>query len=133
MVRYLIGWLAAGMPCATWGFIMALRSQPLRLLIAGWVLCASVEVAQAAEAVKPTESTSLQKGVDQFNAQRERLLSDYQAQLDQLKGATEEQRQQILEKLQAQKKELDSLQREQGKQLREELRKLRQSTPAPRK
>jgi cell division protein FtsB len=53
--------------------------------------------------------------------------------LEQLKGATAEQRQQILEKLQAQKKELDTLQREQGKQLREELRKLRQSSPAPRK
>lgn len=112
---------------------MILRSQPLRLLIAGWVLWTSAAVAHAAEAVKPTEATTLQKGVEQFNAQRDRLLSDYQAQLDQLKGATEEQRQQILEKLQAQKKELDSLQREQGKQLREELRKLRQSAPAPRK
>lgn len=112
---------------------MILRLQPLRLVLACGVLGTFAGAARAAEAVKPAEATSLQKGVEQFNAQRERLLSDYQAQLEQLKGATEEQRQQILEKLQAQKKELDSLQREQGKQLREELRKLRQSAPAPRK
>jgi Skp family chaperone for outer membrane proteins len=104
-----------------------------RVLVAGLAFGAAVASAPAAEGVKPADAASLQKGVEQFNAQRDRVLSDYQAQLEQLKGATEEQRQQILEKLQAQKKELDALQREQGKQLREELRKLRQSSPAPRK
>lgn len=104
-----------------------------RVLAVTVVAMTAVGGARAADAVKPADAASLQKGVEQFNAQRDRLLSDYQAQLEQLKGATEEQRQQILEKLQAQKKELDALQREQGKQLREELRKLRQSSPTPRK
>jgi L-lactate utilization protein LutB len=97
------------------------------------VITAVMGSVRAAESAKPAEAASLQKGVEQFNAQRERLLTDYQAQLEQLKGATEEQRQQILDRLQAQKKELDALQREQGKQLREELRKLRQSSLSPRK
>jgi Skp family chaperone for outer membrane proteins len=112
---------------------MVTRFQLSRSVALALVLATVATTVRAAEGAKPADAASLQKGVEQFNAQRDRLLSDYQAQLEQLKGATAEQRQQILEKLQAQKKELDTLQREQGKQLREELRKLRQSSPAPRK
>lgn len=120
------------MTCAT-ARTMFIRVQTSRVLALAVAVLAAGGTARAAETVKPADAASLQKGVEQFNAQRDRLLSDYQAQLEQLKGATEEQRQQILEKLQAQKKELDALQREQGKQLREELRKLRQSSSTPRK
>jgi Skp family chaperone for outer membrane proteins len=112
---------------------MIFRFKRHLLLVSAVVLGTSAGAVRAADATKPVDAASLQKGVEQFNAQRDRLLSAYQTQLEQLKGATEEQRQQILEKLQAQKKELDSLQREQGKQLREELRKLRQSSVTPRK
>lgn len=95
-------------------------------------LWAAISVARGAEPSAPAKPADVQKAVEQFNAQRERVLAEYQAQLDQLKGLTEEQRRQILEKMQEQRKAIDAAQRAQGKQIREDLRKLRQSSPGRR-
>ena len=107
------------------------RSFSSLVLALGFVLGAMAP-ARAADAATPPKPADLQKAVEQFNAQRERVLAEYQAQLDQLKGLTEEQRRQILEKMQEQRKAIDAAQRAQGKQIREDLRKLRQSSPGRR-
>jgi len=73
--------------------------------------------------------TDVKKITEKFSAQRDAVLADRQALLDQLKTATAEQRKAIIEKMQAQQKDLLDAQRALGKQIRDDLRQLRQSQP----
>lgn len=77
-----------------------------------------------AKAAAPAPA-DVQKLIDQFNAQRDTVIADRQALLNQLKNATTEQRKAILEKMQAQQKDLVEAQRALGKQIRDDLRSLR--------
>jgi cytochrome c556 len=77
---------------------------------------------EAASAGKTVAPAAVKKDMEKFNAQRDAMLADRQALVNQLKTATDEQRKVILEKM----KELGDAQRELSKQIREDLRKLRQ-------
>ena len=83
----------------------------------------------SAKAAAPAPA-DVQKLIEQFNAQRDSVIADRQALLNQLKNATADQRKAILEKLQAQQKDLVEAQRALGKQIRDDLRNLR-PTSAP--
>ena len=104
------------------------------LAMTGVGLCGAAETpagaAKSATKAAAAVSPESQKLIDQFNAQRDTVIADRQALIDQLKNATAEQRKAILEKMQAQQKDLLDAQRTLGKQMRDELRKLRQSQPA---
>jgi hypothetical protein len=64
----------------------------------------------------------VKKDVEKFGAQRDTMLAERQALINQLKTASEEHRKAILEKMKA----LGDAQRELSKQLRDDLRKQRQ-------
>jgi type IV pilus biogenesis protein CpaD/CtpE len=74
--------------------------------------------------VKPTAPSSgdVKKDIERFSSQRDAMLAERQALVNQLKTATDEQRKAIIEKM----KELGDTQRELSKQIRDDLRKLRQ-------
>jgi uncharacterized protein YlxW (UPF0749 family) len=113
---------------------MAFARKTLFLIAAGLVLAG---VTRAADAPKPTKpdvalksnAPELQKLIDQFSAQRDTLLADRAALLDQLKNATAEQRKAILEKAETQQKELIEAQRALGKRIRDEMPKIRETRP----
>jgi hypothetical protein len=113
---------------------MAFARKTLFLIAASLVLSG---VTRAADAPKPTKpdialkanAPELQKLIDQFSAQRDTLLADRAALLDQLKNATAEQRKAILQKAEAQQKELIEAQRALGKRIRDEMRKIRETRP----
>ena len=94
---------------------------------------------QAADAPRPDRTTmaakspELQKLIDQFNSQRDSLLADRAALLEQLKNATAEQRKALLEKAENQQKESLEAQRALGKRIRDEMRKVRESRGGPRR
>jgi excinuclease UvrABC helicase subunit UvrB len=74
-------------------------------------------------------SPELQKLVDQFAKQRDSLLADRAALLEQLKNATADQRKALIDKMEAQQKDLVESQRELAKRIRDEMRKLRETRP----
>ena len=78
---------------------------------------------------KPTvpASREVKKDIEKFNSQRDAMLAERQALINQLKNATDEQRKSILEKM----KELGEAQRELSKQIRDDLRKFRQGQGSP--
>ncbi len=71
---------------------------------------------------QPPAAGDVKKDVEKFSAQRDTMLAERQALLNQLKTASDEHRKAILEKM----KELSETQRELSKQLRDDLRKQRQ-------
>ena len=119
---------------------MNLRSLISLLLVAGFT-AAGMNVRAADAPAKPTTTppvaakpdkptpTDVKQAIDQFNAKRDAMIADRQAQLDQLKNATAEQKKAILDQMQAAQKYLLDAQRALGRQIRDELRKLRQSQP----
>jgi cytochrome c556 len=107
----------------------------LNKLIAATVLvaCTSLFAADTSptkqdspSAAKSAAPADVKRDMEKFNAQRDAMLADRQALVNQLKTATDEQRKVILEKM----KELGDAQRELSKQIREDLRKLRQGQGA---
>jgi len=74
-------------------------------------------------------ASDVQKLTEQFSQQRDAMLAQRQALLDQLKNATEKQRETIIKQLEAQQKDFENAQRALYKQLRDDLRKERASKP----
>lgn len=88
----------------------------------------------AAKPAKPdvsAASVDLQKLIRDFNAQRDSLLADREALLNELKNATGEQKKAILDRMETMQKDRLEAQRALGKQIRDEMRKLRQSSTTP--
>jgi hypothetical protein len=114
---------------------MAFVRKTLLLITAGFALGGMTRAAEApAKPTKPdvalkANAPELQKLIDQFSAQRDTLLADRAALLEQLKNATAEQRKAILEKAETQQKELIEAQRALGKRIRDEMRKIRETRP----
>jgi Skp family chaperone for outer membrane proteins len=73
----------------------------------------------------PASPAELQKLIEQLGAQRETMISDYEALSKQLKDATEAQKKQILEKMEAQKKAFAEASSALQRQLADERRKQR--------
>jgi septal ring factor EnvC (AmiA/AmiB activator) len=103
---------------------------------AALALCSSMFAADAAPGAKPAgkspvkgapASGEVKKDMEKFSSQRDAMLAERQALINQLKNATEEQRKAILEKM----KEMGAAQRELSKQIRDDLRKLRQGPGSP--
>lgn len=85
----------------------------------------------AASVAAKSGADNLQKAKAQFEAGRDKFLSDRQKMLDQLKTATEEQKKVIIEKMEEQKKAMAEASRELAKQAREDARKQRQTGTPP--
>ncbi len=68
------------------------------------------------------------KSREQANAQRDRMIAEYEALAKQLKDATEAQKKVILEKMQERKKAFEEAQNALHKQIRDEQRRQRQNT-----
>ncbi len=79
-------------------------------------------VDKAVTKAQPPATGDVKKDVEKFSAQRDTMLAERQALLNQLKTASDEHRKAILEKM----KELGETHRELSKQLRDDLRKQRQ-------
>lgn len=83
--------------------------------------------ADKSQAKAAAASGDVKKDMEKFSSQRDAMLAERQALINQLKNATEEQRKAILEKM----KEMGDAQRELSKQIRDDLRKLRQGSGSP--
>ena len=83
--------------------------------------------ADRSQAKAAAASGDVKKDMEKFSSQRDAMLAERQALINQLKNATEEQRKAILEKM----KEMGDAQRELSKQIRDDLRKLRQGSGSP--
>lgn len=107
---------------------MKTRLDTLLFAVAALAVTAGLQAADApadkSQAKAAAQSaTDVKKDMEKFNAQRDAMLAERQALINQLKNATEAQRKAILEKM----KEIGDSQRELSKQIREDIRKLRQS------
>ena len=115
-----------------------MKAQIFNTLIAAAALAvgSSLFAADAAPGAKPAGKSpvkgapaagEVKKDMEKFSSQRDAMLAERQALINQLKSATEEQRKAILEKM----KEMGEAQRELSKQIRDDLRKLRQGSGSP--
>jgi hypothetical protein len=116
---------------------MAILRKTLMSLAASLMLAATINAADSrpAKPEKPDLATSvspdLQKLIDQFTQQRDALIADRSALLEQLKNATADQRKALLDNAEAKNKQLLEAQRSLGKRIRDEMRKLRETHVTP--
>ncbi len=102
------------------------------LAAAGLVLgLAGLPVVRAASAAEQARA-DLAKAKEQANAQRDKMIAEYEALAKQLKDATEEQKKAILAKMEERKKAFEEAQSALHKQIRDEQRRQRQNA-APRR
>lgn len=88
--------------------------------------------AASSAAARDKAKTDATKAKDEANAQRDRLIREYESLAKDLKDATEEQKKAILEKMKERKKEFEAAQSALHKQMRDEQRRQRQNPPSKR-
>lgn len=99
------------------------------LALAVFAFGVSMGAAQTAadSAAKEKAKSEVSKSKEQANAQRDRMIAEYEALTKQLKDATEEQKKAILAKMQDRKRAFEEAQNALHKQIRDEQRRQRQN------
>jgi len=100
------------------------------LAVSGGLIAAEAPAATAAKEMaksKETMAADMQKLMQQLNAQRDSMISEYEALSKKLKDATDEQRKAILDKMAEQKKAFEEATSALHKQIRDEQRRQRQN------
>ncbi len=100
----------------------------IRLLaVAGLGMMLAVQPGLRAASAAEQARADLAKAKEQANAQRDKMIAEYEALAKQLKDATEEQKKAILAKMEERKKAFEEAQSALHRQIRDEQRRQRQN------